>query len=322
MDKKDRKALLDQIERWHRKDKAHQQIVDAIEALPAAERDYELTNLLARAYNNLATMEDQGRPALERATALLESVTAEGEGDATWHYRLGYSLFYLDREEEALAHFQRALELDPEEADVAYFIDRCRRTIAAQERTDAPTGAAEHLYVTLTLNARFQPQHRHDLEDVLNEVLEEAEIGEVDGGGTLLEPSGEVKSCDIVIKLWMEDYIDNLMSLLDALMIPKGSVLHCGEGRDFPVGQDEGLGLYLNGTELPDQVYRDCDINFVLQRLGELLGEEGQLYSWWEGPRDTALYFYGPSYEGMLAAIRDFLETYPLCQKCVVSRIA
>ena len=39
MDKKDRKALLDQIERWHRKDGAHQQIVDAIEALPAAERE-------------------------------------------------------------------------------------------------------------------------------------------------------------------------------------------------------------------------------------------------------------------------------------------
>lgn len=49
------------------------------------------------------------------------------------HYRLGYALFYLDREEEALPHFQRAAELDPQDPDAPEFIRQCQKYIAAKQ---------------------------------------------------------------------------------------------------------------------------------------------------------------------------------------------
>ena len=52
--------------------------------------------------------------------------------------------------------------------------------------------------LTLNLNSRLQPMHRHDLEDALQGILEKLNLGEVMGGGTLLNPeTGEIVSCDI-----------------------------------------------------------------------------------------------------------------------------
>ena len=125
--------LISRLEQWHR-DSEHQRIIDCLEALSATQNlDYTLTCCLARAYNNLADPRKKGyREQLERAEGLLRSVAGEGESDPLWHYRLGYSLFYLDREEEALSCFRRAHELDPEDQDVIYFIRECDRYIAAK----------------------------------------------------------------------------------------------------------------------------------------------------------------------------------------------
>ena len=38
--------------------------------------------------------------------------------------------------------------------------------------------------ITLKLNAKFQPMHRFELEDALQEILEQTGKGEVIGGGT------------------------------------------------------------------------------------------------------------------------------------------
>ena len=182
--------------------------------------------------------------------------------------------------------------------------------------------------ITLNLNARLQPMHRGDLEDALDEVLEKLDIGFVDGGGTLMSPSGEVKSCDIELALNddSEETIAELEKILEALGIPTGSkLLWIGaddETIERPVGSLEGMALYLNGTDLPDEVYESCDINYVAEQLESRMDGIGRLYSWWEGPENTALYFYGQSYEKMSAAIQDFIAEYPLCQKCAVERIA
>lgn len=54
----------------------------------------------------------------------------------------------------------------------------------------------------LHLNARFQPKHRFELEDALQEIFEKNNAGEVTGGGTLLKENGEVESCDIEIEFY------------------------------------------------------------------------------------------------------------------------
>lgn len=316
-----REELLSQINEWHEKDK-HQQIIDAIEALPREEWGYTLTCLLARAYNNMA---ETGGAELEKAISLLESVREDGKEDARWHFRLGYALFFLGRVSEALPCFRCAAELDPEDSDTQYCIWKCEEILGSKSETG---GEGSSFYVTLNLNARFQPMHRHELEDALDELLEEYDIGFVDGGGTLMFPSGEVKSCDIELDLndGSEETIAELEKIIDMLGVPKGSRLMWNgdndESVERPVGRLEGMALYLNGSELPKEVYESCDINYVIEQLSSRMEGIGQLYSWWEGPESTALYFYGESYDKILAAIQDFIAEYPLCQKCVTEKIA
>ena len=121
-----REKLLQQIDEWNENDQ-HQKVIEAIEALPREELDYELTCLLARAYNNTA---EPGGTELEKAVSLLEAVRGEGKDDPLWHYRMGYALYYLDREAEALTCFRRVMELDPEDEDALDFIRWCEEAIA------------------------------------------------------------------------------------------------------------------------------------------------------------------------------------------------
>ena len=82
--------------------------------------------------------------------------------------------------------------------------------------------------LTLQLNARFQPKHRFDLEDALQEILEEKQLGEITGGGTAQNPDGEIAYCDIEIQLTNDksDSVKWLANLLNRIGIPKGSLLH------------------------------------------------------------------------------------------------
>ena len=125
------KLLLSQINEWHEV-KEHQKIIDAIEALPPEEWGYELTCLLARAYNNVSPEPCDWHRDLGKAISLLESVREDGKNDALWHFRLGYALYFLDREAEALPCFRRAAELDPEDPDAPYFIQECEKALASK----------------------------------------------------------------------------------------------------------------------------------------------------------------------------------------------
>lgn len=77
--------------------------------------------------------------------------------------------------------------------------------------------------LTLNLNSRLQPMHRHDLEDALQEILEKGKLGEVTGGGTLQRQTGEIVSCDIEIHLNddKQDGVNRLVELMNIIGIPK-----------------------------------------------------------------------------------------------------
>jgi hypothetical protein len=84
----------------------------------------------------------------------------------------------------------------------------------------------------------------------------------------------------------------------------------------------EGLAIYLNGTDLPDEVYRDCDVNEVYAEINRLLGDRGGIEGHWQGPTETALYLYGHSADEMRERIAGYMAEYPLCQRARVVRIA
>ena len=79
--------------------------------------------------------------------------------------------------------------------------------------------------------------------------------------------------------------------------------------------------MYLNGKDLPYEVYATHDVNELLDELQESLGSTGGLQSYWEGPEDTAVYLYGPSAEIMLTRVSDLLAKHPLAQMCKVEPI-
>ena len=106
---------------------------------------------------------------------------------------------------------------------------------------------------------------------------------------------------------------------------PKGSVLEYTEKdgeHEVPFGRLEGLAIYLNGTELPAKVYEECDSNVVCDRIEGLLGNKGSRWSHWQGPTETALYYYGNSFDEMRRLIARFVAEYPLCAKSRIVQIA
>lgn len=179
------------------------------------------------------------------------------------------------------------------------------------------------MYLTLKLNAKFQPIHRFELEDALEEILKEKGMGEITGGGTAQRPDGEVTYCDIEIALSGDDseQVEWLVRLLNRIGIPKGSLLQ-GVDPEIEVGTFEGLAYYSNGVDLPPEVYQSCDINYVIEQMEKAMEGIGRMYSYWEGKTHTALYFYGTSFAEMKDRIMPFIEQYPLCQKCRIEQIA
>ncbi|OMF90865.1 Imm51 family immunity protein [Paenibacillus sp. FSL R7-0273] len=116
--------LTSQFAQWHENDE-HQRIVDVILEIPASERDYGMISSLGRAFNNLGLYEE----GLEQ----FHLIAAEGEKDPLWHFRTGYSYYYLDRHEEAVQAFRAALALDPGDEQSALLLDWSRRKLE-QER--------------------------------------------------------------------------------------------------------------------------------------------------------------------------------------------
>jgi hypothetical protein len=181
-------------------------------------------------------------------------------------------------------------------------------------------------YLVAQLNARLQPMHRGEFfEDPLDDELKKYQLGEVSGGGTLQTPSGEIESCDIEVELSGDSAAAErlVIGTLEKLGIPKGSKLRVeADGREVPFGTSEGLAVYLNGTDLAAEVYKECDSNFVYSEFDRLLEGEGRILSYWQGPTETAFYAYGSSFATMRRLSAEFLASYPLCQHCRVVQVA
>jgi hypothetical protein len=190
----------------------------------------------------------------------------------------------------------------------------------------APSSAAAGEIVIARLNARAQPIDRGEVfEDPLDGVLQAAGIGSITGGGTQLGEEGEIQFCDLEISLpeASDAVLATIRKALEELGAPKGSKLIWNDGaNELEFGSFEGLAVYLNGTDLPDSVYEQSDFGFVYEEFGRLLGNDGRVVSHWQGPTETALYLYGRSVETMLSRVRPFLDSYPLCAKARIVKIA
>lgn len=176
--------------------------------------------------------------------------------------------------------------------------------------------------LTVELNAKLQPIHRGEMfEEPLENVLIQANVGEVLGGGTFMSATGEIEKCDINLEV-KDDWIAKVFAYLQRIkIIPKGSKIICKQ-EITPIGQAEGMAIYLNETDLPAEVYRTNDINELISKLQDALGDKCFMFSWWEGGTETALYFYGESYLKLYEFVKHILEIHPLCKLSHVKQVA
>lgn len=154
--------IIDKINQLHDENK-HQEIINLIEnsGMPL---DYELTCLLARAYNNMdISHSEENSEYLKKGLELLLSVKEQGENDPLWNYRTGYSYLYSGQEEEALKYFNHAVALIPKTKEQAalwrsfnlgYLISECEDAIKAKE-----------------VSAKFGNGDNADKQDILDFIL-------------------------------------------------------------------------------------------------------------------------------------------------------
>ena len=90
--------------------------------------------------------------------------------------------------------------------------------------------------------------------------------------------------------------------------------------REF--GNNEGLGLYLDGTNLSPEVYATLDVNEFLDELHDALGGTGSIQGFWESDDTTGVYVYGRSAEMMTSAVDELLTVHPLARGHRLERIA
>lgn len=174
--------------------------------------------------------------------------------------------------------------------------------------------------VTLHMNAKLQPEHMQEFyRQPLAELLDEEELGYVTDAKTLRDNIGEFCGCEITIEC-NRGKEEELVDYLKKLSIPCGSFLTVGR-KNIPVGKIEGMAVYINGTDLPDEVYKTCSVKYVREELCKLFGGELAFVSYWEGTTETAIYFYGESFHDMQSKSEAFIKGYPLCAGCRVVRV-
>jgi hypothetical protein len=187
-------------------------------------------------------------------------------------------------------------------------------------RSSAPEPKDNRISATAEFNHKIGPIDRGErYEEPLGEALSAHGYGEADGGGTMQSKEGEIVFIDVHMYLSSPDAsIPFVTKFLEDRGAPKGSKLKIYQDdnviREIPFGVREGFAIYLDGVNLPDEVYKQSDSNVVVSEIDKRLKGHGEIEAHWQGPTETALYVYGDSNAVMKPLIEDFIESYPLCK--------
>jgi hypothetical protein len=87
-----------------------------------------------------------------------------------------------------------------------------------------------------------------------------------------------------------------------------------------PDEAQECVLVHLDGTGLSRDVYAQCDLWTIADRIEEVLRREalGDYDGHETGPTGTTLFLYGPDAERLYGGIERVLRDYPLCRNARV----
>jgi hypothetical protein len=174
--------------------------------------------------------------------------------------------------------------------------------------------------VLARIHAHVDPYDRGSrYEDPLQAALERAQLGRVTGGGSQFGEEGEIEFADVELELvdTRGPTLDLVTRVLEEAGAPQGSQLLQGDEVLREFGVQQCLAVYLDGITLPDDVYEALDIDQVIVDLGEAAGPDSYR-GFWQGPAETALYFYGPDAEALFARVEPLLRELPVGQNARV----
>ena len=83
-----------------------------------------------------------------------------------------------------------------------------------------------------------------------------------------------------------------------------------------PNKPQQAVLVHLDDTSLPDEVFEQCDLAAIGDRLAAVIERSGlgEFYGDEIGPTETTLFMYGPDAERLFSGIEQTLRDYPLCQ--------
>ena len=184
---------------------------------------------------------------------------------------------------------------------------------------------AQLTHAEVRLNARLQPKHRIQIyERPLEMLLADAAPGSaITGGGSMITPNDGIAYCDLELSLTGASATTTrtVIDALESYGAPIGSWVQIGQDPKIPFGRCHGFALSLDGTSLPEQVYRENDVNDLISILSDELGKEAALQSWWEGNGRTTMYFYGLDADHITTVLSSAESRFPLAQKSTVTRL-
>lgn len=183
---------------------------------------------------------------------------------------------------------------------------------------------SNEVFVTVRINDKCKPLDRGEFyEDPLQEALDEKKLGEIVGGGSRLNKQNLIEYCEIEVLVTgdLEETTKVITETLEDQGLPKGSKIILDD-KEVLIGNHDVLALHFNNKDLADSVYEDNDINEVLSKVEELLGETGQRNSYTNSNEESIIYYGGASFDVMKQKIGEFVASHPLCDKGKITQAA
>lgn len=170
--------------------------------------------------------------------------------------------------------------------------------------------------IELYLNLKAMPMGREYLEDILEEKMDEIDLGSIDGGGTAISENGEIDYCDISIEMsdMGEESIKNLKKILDGIDLPKGSFI-CVQDRKIPFGNLEGLSLEIDIKSIDKTMHLE-------EKLSKVMKRSGKLYDCYQTEDIIRFYYYGKDYDKMLFKLEEKLVEIGITKNYIIKKIA
>ena len=173
--------------------------------------------------------------------------------------------------------------------------------------------------VIARLYEAIQPMDRGDrYEDPLDAALTTRQVGSVTGGGSQLNEDGGIEFAEVEIELTnFDEGLAVAIEVLERAGAPEGSEIRRDDVVIRQFGTQQCVAIYLDGVSLPDEVYAELDFDALVEKLTSAAGEDSY-HGVSQGADETALFFFGPNAEEMVARIEPVLRAQPIGQNARV----